>query len=115
MKEQIGDKVRLEHILDSTRLILKFVKGANLDEFLSNEMMFSACARHLEIIGEASARLTMETKSKHPEIAWSSMIGMRNILIHDYFGVSQTIIWKTIEEDLPMLKSQIETILLQHD
>ena len=102
-------------MLDSTRLILKFVEGATFDEFIKNEMMFAACVRHLGIIGEAASKITRELRSAHPEVLWVSMISMRNILIHNYFGVSETVIWKTIEEDLETLKSQIQTILQKFD
>lgn len=115
MREPIGNKGRLSHILDSTEAILQFVEGATFDVFMSNKMMFAASIQHLTIIGEAASKLTLELRSEHPEVNWQKMIGMRNVLIHKYFGMDEVVIWKTIEEDLPTLKSQIETILNQLD
>lgn len=60
MKEKIGDKARLEHILESVRVINKFVEGMTFEDFSNNEMLFSACVRHLAIIGEAATNLTKE-------------------------------------------------------
>lgn len=115
MRDPLGNKARLSHILESTELILKFVEGATFDDFMSNKMMFSACIQHLMVVGEAASKLTAELKNVHSEINWQKMIGMRNILIHKYFGMDEIVIWKTIEEDLPVLKTQIETILQPHD
>lgn len=115
MRDPLGNKARLSHILESTGHILNFVEGATYDIFMSNKMMFAACIQHLMVIGEAASKLTDELRENHPEINWKKMIGMRNILIHKYFGMDEIVIWKTIEEDIPILKSQIETILQQHD
>lgn len=111
MKEKIGDKARLSHIRDSVRSILKFVEGATFEDFRQNAMMFSACVRHFGIIGEASSRVTEELRAKHPEVAWSMMTGMRNIVIHKYFGIDEMVLWQTIEQDLPVLEKQMEAIL----
>ncbi|MFN0035115.1 MAG: DUF86 domain-containing protein, partial [Saprospiraceae bacterium] len=109
MSETIGDKARLEHILESVRLIQKFTEGATFEDFYHNEMMFAACIRHLAIIGEAATNLTIELRANYPEVTWRQMIGMRNIVIHKYFGTSEHLLWLTIHQDLPLIKTQIET------
>lgn len=91
MREPLGDKARLSHVLDSTRLILKFVEGCGFEDFMHNQMMFAACIRHLEIIGEAASKLTQDLREKHPEVQWQKMVGMRNVLIHRYFGTDETL------------------------
>lgn len=66
--------------------------------------------RNLEIIGEATKKISKELKSQSPDIPWKEMSGMRDKLIHDYFGVDVDVVWKTVNDDIPFLKSLIETI-----
>ena len=73
-------------------------------------MMHSACIRQLEIIGEAASRLSDELRRKSTNIEWREIIGLRNILIHDYFGVDLNIIWEIITNDLPKLNIQIRKL-----
>lgn len=69
-----------------------------------------AVIRNLEIIGEATKKISKELKSQYPDIPWKEMSGMRDKLIHDYFGVDVDVVWKTVNDDIPFLKSLIETI-----
>ncbi|MBK6930875.1 MAG: DUF86 domain-containing protein [Saprospirales bacterium] len=96
---------------ESIRLVREFVKGASFEDFRQNAMMYSACVRHLGIIGEAASRLTEGLRNNYPEIAWSTMIGMRNVIIHEYFGLDDVILWQTISDDLPALEIEIEAII----
>ena len=66
---------------------------------------------HLQLIGEAAAQLGKTFHDSHPEIPWAQIIAMRNVLVHEYFGVDLQEVWKTVERDLPMLKQQIEALL----
>ena len=66
--------------------------------------------RNLEIIGEATKKISKKLKSQYPDIPWKEMSGMRDKLIHDYFGVDVDVVWKTVNDDIPFLKSLIETI-----
>lgn len=106
-----GDIIRLRHILLAIEEIASYTQGVNLEQFSSSSLIFSACVRQVAIIGEASARLSETLRNQHPEVPWKTIIGMRNIIIHNYFGVSIQFVWSTIENDLPILKTQIETIL----
>lgn len=111
MRGEIGDKFRLHHILDSIREIESYVAEADLNSFLENSMMRFACVKQLEIIGEASGQITSETKAKFQDVEWNKMRGMRNVLVHEYFGIDSQIVWEIILEDLPILKVQIEKII----
>lgn len=74
-------------------------------------MIQSWIIRHLQIIGEAARALSETIQQSHPEIPWSKVIGMRNILVHDYFGIDKDIVWNVIEHELPKLKPQINAIV----
>ena len=88
----------------------------NSDGDLKNEVViFDACVRNLEIIGEASHKIPNEIKKAYPQVPWREIKGMRNILAHEYFGVSTPIIWKTIKTRLPALKSDIESIIKKYE
>ncbi|NER38259.1 MAG: DUF86 domain-containing protein [Oscillatoria sp. SIO1A7] len=79
--------------------------------FEQNELVQVWMTQNLQIIGEASRALSAEFREKHPEIPWVQIIGMRNILVHNYFEIDVEIVWSVVEKRLPELKSQIEEIL----
>lgn len=68
---------------------------------------------HLQIIGEAASRVSNNLREKHPEVAWGGMIGMRHVLVHGYFETDKELVWRVIEQDIPVLKTQIGKILAQ--
>ena len=105
-----NDKIYIKHILEAIQKIETYKKGLNLDAFLKNEMAADAIIRELEIIGEASNNISEEFQKEHTDIPWRKMIGIRNTLIHEYFGVNKKIVWETCENDLPELKKFMETI-----
>ena len=96
-------KIRIEDILDAIRKINQFIEGHHYQSFLTDEKSIDAVIRNFEVIGEAAAQVPEEIKAKYQNIPGEEMKGMRNILIHEYFGVSISSIWKTIESDLPTL------------
>lgn len=100
-------KILLGHILESIGEIEKYKNHATKEKFSKMTMMQDAIMRRIEIIGEAVKKLPSDFKKKYPKIDWAEIAGMRDILIHDYFGVNINIIWKTIQEDIPLLKKQI--------
>jgi len=104
-------KVFFKHILDSIATIEEYIKGVSEDKFYSNRQIIDAVVRNIEIIGEATKNLPKNLKANTPHIPWGKMAGMRNNLIHEYFGVDKQEIWKTIKEDLPDLKKEIEILL----
>jgi len=105
------DKAYLQHILDAISDIEKFVENVTQNEFFKNKEKQYAVLRALEIIGEATKNLSRELKAKHFEIPWRDVAGMRNKLIHAYFGVKLELVWETIKDRLPQLKKQICNIL----
>lgn len=108
MKE---DHFYLEHILQSVNRIIKYTKELSEKDFDTDDMAQDAVIRQLEIIGEATKRLSKEFRESNPSIPWKDMAGMRDILIHDYLNVDLNIVWKTAKEYIPPLKSAIEKLL----
>ena len=102
---------RLRHILDAIGKIGKYLDGYDKQSFQSDEKTQDAVVRQMEIIGEAATNLTRDLRSKNPQIEWQFAAAMRNRLIHGYFEVDAEIGWDTAQNDLPILKKQIEGIL----
>ena len=111
MRGEQGDKIRLLHILEAIEEIESYISNIELPEFESNSMMRFACIKQIEIVGEASHHLTDEIKNKQAHVQWKQINGLRNILIHEYFGVDTIIVWQIIKNDLPELKAAVESIL----
>ena len=101
----------LEDILESIEKIEHYTKDILFDEFANNGLVFDATIRNFEIIGEASINIPDEIKNKFPTIPWQQIRGLRNRIIHEYFGVDVSIVWYIIENELPQLKLEIERAL----
>ena len=104
------DLAFIEHILLCIDKIQEYTKNLTTQDFNSNELIQDAVIRNIEIIGEATKKISKDLKSQYQEIPWKEMSGMRDKLIHDYFGVDVDVVWKTVNEDIPYLKSLIENI-----
>jgi len=104
------DLAYVEHILDCIRKIKEFSEGLSFKEFSGNELVQDATIRNIEIIGEASKKISSDTKQIYFEISWKEIAGMRDKLIHDYLGVDVEVVWRTIKEDIPILERQIREI-----
>lgn len=111
MKGKIPDRQRLLHILEAISEIEKYTSEVNLESFLESSMMRFASIKQIEIIGEAANVISEETKKRFSEIEWRQIIGMRHVLVHEYFGVDNRLIWQVIIKDIPQLKSKIEFIV----
>ena len=81
------------------------------EEFEEDELIQTWFLHHLQLIGEAVRALSPELTQKHSGVAWSKIVGMRNILVHNYFSIDAAIVWAVIENDLPILKQQINELL----
>ena len=110
MRGKIGDKERLGHILDAITEIETYTANVKLKDFLANSMMRFASIKQIEIIGEAANYISPETKTLFSDIEWKQIIGMRHILIHEYFGVDSNLVWQVIRNDIPNLKAAINNI-----
>lgn len=111
MLDRLGDKVRLFHIIDAINEIEIYTENVSLDDFVKNSMMFNATLRQLEIIGEASNRLSEQLLQNNTDIPWARIIGLRNLVIHEYFGIDDITIWNVIKINLPSLKEKISRIV----
>ena len=105
------DSTYLRHISDAIEKIERYLSNATYESFSGNDMMIDAVVRELEIIGEAARNLSNELCNKSPDIPWAKIKGMRNVLIHEYFGVDLKIVWDTYKNNLPTLKSFIADLL----
>jgi uncharacterized protein with HEPN domain len=105
------NRLYILHIKDAISSIEKFIKDVKESDFLKNDMMLSAVIRKIEIIGEAVKHLNENFQKKHQEIPWKQIAGMRDKLIHDYFGVDSKRVWEVTQKDIPILKGQILKIL----
>lgn len=111
MPDRLGDNARLQHILDAILEIESYTNGVNVEEFVSNSMMFNATLHQLEIIGEASNRLSEQLMQDHNHIPWARMVGLRNLVIHEYFGIDEMTIWSIIKINIPDLKEKIALLI----
>lgn len=100
-----------QDILQAIEKIQRFSKGMTLKQFKTNELVLDAVVRNLEIIGEASRSIPAAVRRLHSDIPWEDMNGMRNILIHEYFGVDIKIVWHTVKKSLPVLQKQLQQLV----
>ena len=95
-----NDTVYLSHILDAITQIETYTAGLSYDQFSQTRLVQDGVIRQLEIIGEASRNLSGELRNQHPELPWSQIIGMRNVLVHAYFVIDLDRLWETVKKDL---------------
>ncbi len=104
-------KFRIQDILKAIAKIELYLDKMTLAQFKKNEMVIDAVVRNFEIIGEASKNIPSTIRRAHGDIPWHQMNGMRNLLIHEYFGVDVPTVWHTAKKHLPLLKKQLEAIV----
>ncbi len=103
----------LNDILENVADIREFTAGLTRESFSTDKKTIKAVVRSLEVIGEATNKLPEHVRDRYPEISWQEIIGMRNRLIHEYFGVDLDIVWQTIEEDLAPLENAVKKIIAE--
>lgn len=101
----------LKDIYNSLEKIFKYTENISYDEFLKSDIMKDAVERNFEIIGEAVKNLSEDFRNQYPQIPFKQVAGMRDKLIHDYFGIDYEILWKTIKDKLPQFKTEIENLI----
>ena len=104
------DMVRVRHMIDAAEEAMGFAHDKTRDSLDLDRMLTLALIKDIEVIGEAASKISEETKAIHPQVPWPAIIAMRNRLIHAYFNINLDILWKTIEEDLPFLLTQLRKI-----
>ena len=107
--------IYLKDIFESIEQIETYLDGINENEFYRNSEKQDAVLRRLEIIGEATKQIPDAIRNIYDEVPWRKMAGMRDIIIHEYFGVTLSMIWVVTQRDLPALKSKIEEIIRSQD
>ena len=105
------DSIYLEHIETNLNRIILYSSGISKEDFLNNIQLQDACIRQIEIMGEATKRISETFKESHPEVPWKDMAGMRDKLIHDYLDVDLIIVYQTVAVDIPNLLPVIEKLL----
>ncbi len=103
-------RLRIEDILDAAGRIARYVEGKDLAAFESDELLLDAVSRCFGIIGEAAKHIPEKVVAAHPEIPWAEMRAMRNIVVHEYFGVTNETLWKTAREDLPAIVGPLRAV-----
>ncbi len=104
-------KLYIGDILEAVSKIEKYTKGFTRSKFHKNSLVADAVVKNLEIIGEASKRIPANVKHQIPGIEWKKIVGLRNILIHEYSGIDKDIVWDIIENKLPTLKAHLSRVL----
>jgi uncharacterized protein with HEPN domain len=104
-------KIGIEDILESISKIHRYLAGLTLDQFSEDDRTVDAVVRNFGIIGEAALHVPESIRLAHPELPWPQMRGLRNLVIHEYFGISLEILWETAHKDLPPLVNPLRQML----
>jgi uncharacterized protein with HEPN domain len=105
------DRIRLQHLADALNSAIRFAWGRPRGDLDTDEMLLFALARAIEIAGEAASQITAETRAQLPDLPWSSVVGMRNRLVHAYFDINRDILWTTVTEAAPPLAERLKDVL----
>lgn len=107
------DRVRLHHIADSLNSAVRFAKGRERGDLDTDEMLLFALVQAIQIAGEAASKITAETRAALVDLPWTSLIGMRNRLVHAYFDIDKDILWTTVTEAAPPVAERLKNVLAE--
>jgi uncharacterized protein with HEPN domain len=111
MSSTRGNQAWVQDMLASIEHIEAYTAGIDFEQFEAAQQTQHAVLFNLQVIGEAAGKLAPALRETYPSLPWTQMIGMRNVIVHGYFSINLTIIWKTITEELPVLKTQLAALL----
>ena len=111
MKKRPDNTLRMLHIRDAIREIENYTAESTENSFSANSMQKFAVVKQLEIIGEAANNITDDLKLNNPDIEWEKIIGLRHILVHEYYGIDEYVVWNIVQNDIPELKKKTQKIL----
>ena len=115
MREPERDSGRLQDILQATDNIIAFTEGKSLEDLMADKLRYFAVVKNVEIIGEASYMLSLGFKANHKEIPWNDIVKMRHVLVHGYATIREELLWRTALNDVPILRSQVLSLLNMSD
>lgn len=107
------DRVYLTHMQEEVGFLREHLRGVTFDAFVSDEVLMRAVARSLEIIGEAAKNLSPTLRNRHANVDWRGMAGLRDVLIHKYFGINWRIVWDVVQNKIPTFDQQLRRVIKQ--
>lgn len=115
MREEVRDIERLQHILEAANVLSEYVKHHTLEEAQADPVMYFGLVKHVEIIGEAVYKMTLQYRTSHNEVNWDDIERMRHVLVHGYYKIRPNQLWETIAVDIPQLKPTIEQLIKEYE
>ena len=115
MREEVRDIERLQHILDAANVLANYTQHHTLDEAQADPVVYFGLVKHVEIIGEAVYKLTVQYRDSHNDVNWGDIERMRHVLVHGYYKIRPSQLWETITADIPQLKPIIERLIEEYE
>ena len=115
MREEVRDIERLQHILEAANVLSEYVKHHTLEDAQADPVMYFGLVKHVEIIGEAVYKMTLQYRTSHNEVNWDDIERMRHVLVHGYYKIRPNQLWETIAVDIPQLKPTIEQLIKEYE
>ena len=106
-------RLYLDDTRESCEKVLRYVRGLTFDQFMHDEKTFDAVVRNLEVIGEATKHIPLDVRSRYPEVEWPKIAGLRDVVVHEYFGLDEDILWDVVQNHVPVLLNHVLRILAQ--